>query len=207
MKTHPSVAETGRFNFPLRGIIENVYHKDAPGNTAKQTVVDIALLDGFPPLSKVPLLTSYTTKENGEEWSPEKGAYVMVQFIAGQWRVPVVTGFLPVPDNDIQAATADAPRMHRKRNGIDEVYDKDGNRRIKVAASDFLDVVTDLLVTVINGVTTFISKGKTTIQSQGTVEIDGIGTGAVKGCRQGDSICAYTGKPVIMVSATVKASK
>lgn len=45
------------------------------------------------------------------------------------------------------------------------------------------------------------------IKTSGNVTIDGGGSGATKGCVQGDCICAYTGQPHPMVSATVKASK
>lgn len=49
-------------------------------------------------------------------------------------------------------------------------------------------------------------EGKTTWISNGTVDVDG-GSGAVKGVVQGDCICPYTGKPHIMISSNVKASK
>ena len=194
-------------HFPLRGVVEGVFFKDNPQNKAKQTVVNLRMLDGYPPLAKVPLSYDYMTKENGEEWTPEAGALVMVQFIAGDWRLPVVTRFLAPLEQEITAVAADAPRHHRRRNGTWEIIDKNGNRRVKVAVSDFLDVVQDLTVTVLNGLTKFISKGKTLIQSEGTVEIDGIGTGAVKGMVQGDCLCVYTGKPHPHISASVKGSK
>lgn len=208
MQTHPAVQEQHSYNFPVRGVITAVKHKDHPDNEAKQTVADVRLLDGFPQVHNAQFLYRYMNEIDGEEWTPAVGDTVIVQFLAGNFRRPIITGYLspPVPD-DVAVAAADAPQTHRRRNGTDEKIEKDGTRRIHVAASDFLEVVTDLTVTVLNGMTKFISKGKTLIQSQATVEIDGQGSGAVKGCVQGDCICAYTGKPHIMVSATVKASK
>ena len=48
-------------------------------------------------------------------------------------------------------------------------------------------------------------QGKTVVKSMGGVDMDG-GPGSVKGTVQGDCICAYTGKPHVMRSSTVKSS-
>jgi hypothetical protein len=59
---------------------------------------------------------------------------------------------------------------------------------------------------IVKGNTNVDCDGKTIITSAKTVEIDG-GSGGVKGVVQGDCICAYTGRPHIMVSSNVKASQ
>lgn len=48
--------------------------------------------------------------------------------------------------------------------------------------------------------------GKATIKADGGIDADGTGANALKGCVQGDSICAYTGLPHPHISASVKAS-
>ena len=48
--------------------------------------------------------------------------------------------------------------------------------------------------------------GKAIIKAAGTIEADGEGAGQVKGCVQGDSICAFTGFKHPHISASVKAS-
>ncbi len=48
--------------------------------------------------------------------------------------------------------------------------------------------------------------GKATIEAGGTVEIKGATGAAVKGIVQGDCLCAFTGAPHPMVSATTKGS-
>jgi hypothetical protein len=59
---------------------------------------------------------------------------------------------------------------------------------------------------IVHGNTNVDCDGKTIITSAGSVEIDG-GSGSVKGVVQGDCICAFTGRPHIMVSSNVKASQ
>lgn len=54
---------------------------------------------------------------------------------------------------------------------------------------------------------TVICTGKATVKADGGIDADGTGGGAVKGCVQGDCLCAYTGQPHSHISASVKASK
>jgi hypothetical protein len=195
-------------NIPnLRGLIlpNGVRYKDQTG--AKQTVVDIYLFDYYPDLFNVPLMRTKINMENGEEWSPEPGDLVAVTFLGGDFGDPLVMGCLAPAGNSIDATTEEAPRSHRKRNGTWERVEKDGTRRVHVAMSELMEVTQDLLVSIINGITKIISKGKITLQSEGTVQIDGIGNEEVKGIVQGDSICAYTGKPHPHISASVTGSK
>jgi hypothetical protein len=213
LREPPAMREVRTIDRILKGVIqpEGVFYRDDPQNKTGQTLVNITLFGGYPNISNVPLMTQKVNKENGVEWTPDPGDVVLVQFINGNFWEPVVIGFLPLPGNEIQATRAQAPpgkrRYHLRCNKTDVVIDKDGNRSVHVAASELLEVVTDLTVTVLNGLTRLISKGKTLIKSEGTVEIDGIGTGAVKGIVQGDSIDVFTGKPHCHISASVKGSK
>jgi len=215
MKESPAQRNQLDYTFPLRGLITLVTFKDSPSNTTNQTLVNVGLLDGYPLITDVPLAYPYISKENGEEETPEIGSMVLVQFIAGSFRRPVVTGFLAPPKADILAATADAPRSRRTRNGTSETIEKDGTRRVHVAKDEVVEITGDGTMKVLNGDLTIsvetgnislTSNGKTTIQGNGTVEIIGSEGGVPKGIVTGDCTCMYSGKPHPVVSLTVKAS-
>ncbi len=220
LRTPPPKTEVTTFPYPLKGIVDAVYYVDSNGNAAGQTVVDVQLLFGYPKILKVPVCTGKINKDHGEEWTPDPGDGVVVQFINGNWHDPIVTGYYRLPHTTIQATKADAPagkrRYHRKCNETDLVIDKDGNRTeyiakdetVVIQGSETVTVQTgDVTVDVQAGKCTVHIKGKTVWQSEGTVDIDGTNTGAVKGIVQGDCICPYTRKPHIMVSASVRGSK
>lgn len=129
---------------------------------AKQTLVDLYMYDLLPPLMGVPVLTQKINHDNGEYMDPEPGDLVAVAFFGGNLFDPVVIGFLPPANNTIQSLAAEAPRYHRRRNGTDEKIEKDGTRRIYVAADDILEVVGDGDIYV---------HGKITIHVVGTADI------------------------------------
>jgi phage baseplate assembly protein gpV len=121
----------------------------------ERTVVDCSLYDPTGPttcgaiLTDVPLLYPKLNRHSGEEWTPEKNDLVLIGFVDGNLRDPVVLGCLAPPANAVQAASkADAPRYHRRRNGCWETIDKDGNRQVYVAAGDSLEVVGNGTVTI-----------------------------------------------------------
>lgn len=183
---------------------------------AKQILVDLYMYDLMPPLYGVPLLSQKINKTNGESEDPEAGDLVAVGFFAGNLRDPVVVGFLPPAENEIQSAAADAPRYHRRRNGTDLKIEKDGTRREYVAEDritvienqDQLTVNTgDITIDVVQGKCTVHVKGKTAWTSEGTIDLDGTAGTGVKGIVQGDCVCSYTGKPHPHISASVKGSK
>lgn len=150
MRTNPAVQEVRECFYTLRGIIQpnGVLFKDAPLNKTGQTLVDISLLGGYPDIYRVPLACSKANPDNGEEWTPEPGDMVLVQFINGSFHAPVVTGFLYQPGNNLQANADEAPRLHRRRNGVDEVITKTGSRVVHIAEHDNLTVVGDGTVTI-----------------------------------------------------------
>ncbi len=197
-----------RMFFPLRGRIMPNGVKYVDGD-AKQVLVDVYLYDLFPAVSNVPVMASKINAVNGDYMDPEPGDLVAVSFFGGNFRDPVVVGFLPTAGNDVQSTAAEAPQSRRVMNGTIETIEKNGTRRLHVAASNVLEAVTDWLMTALNGVATLIAKGKITIKSSGggTVEVDGVGSGAVKGIVQGDCLCSFTGKPHPHISASVKGSK
>lgn len=124
--------------YPLRGVVTGVRFKDT--TKAKQTLVDIYLYHGYHQLYNVPIGTQAINKSNGEEDTPEKGNIVLVSFVGGREDDPIVICFIPSPDNEIQATSAESPRYYRKRNGTHETWDKDGNRTTHVAKDDSLNV-------------------------------------------------------------------
>lgn len=219
MRETPWLREHMQVTVPLRGIIKRVYFKNDKTNLTHQTVADITMLGGYSDLRQVPFMSMKSRAHHGEEWTPEPGDNVVVQFIGGRWSDPIVTGHLPNPDNDIQATTEEAPdkkrRYYRKCNKTDLTIDKDGNRVenvekdeiVTVKGHETLTVKTgDYSITVEAGKCTVYVKGKTTWKSDGTIEHDG-GSGSVKGVVQGDCICPYTRKPHVMISSNVKASR
>jgi len=219
LRQKPAMEGMRAFPYPLQGIIEKVYFKDATGNQLLQTVVDVIPFGGYSKLTKVPLMAQKVNMNAGEEWTPEEGDFVIIMFINGMWTSPIVTGYCNPPSNEIMATEAQAPkgkrRYHMKCNKTDIVIDKDGNRTtyvngnetVKIKNSEIVTVETgDITVDVVQGKCTVHIKGKTAWTSDGTIELDG-GSGSPKGVVQGDSICCYTGKPHPHISATVKASK
>lgn len=131
LRETPWLQEHMQVLVPLRGIIKQVYFMDDAANKTHQTVADITMLGGYSDLRKVPFLSMKSRAEHGEEWTPEPGDNVVVQFINGRWSDPVVVGHLPNPDNIIQATITDAPvgqrRYHSRCNKTDFIIDKDGN--------------------------------------------------------------------------------
>jgi uncharacterized protein YdaT len=208
--------EVLNFNATLKGNITNVRFVDDSSNKTGQTVVDVLLMGGYTELRKVPLTTSKTNSDNGEEWTPEVGDVVLVQFINGNYADPVVTGFMPVPDNTIQSNASEAPRYHRRRNQTDLVIEKDGTER-KYIKKDKITVIEgheqvtvnsgDITIDVVQGKCTVHVKGKTAWTSEATIELDGTAGTGVKGIVQGDCICPFIRKPHIHISASVKGSK
>jgi phage baseplate assembly protein gpV len=177
---HPLAAEESewRMNSPVRGVIRGVRFADQ--TAIRRTVVDCYVIDrtgrrterGI--LYNVPLLYPKINADNGEEWSPEAGDYVLIGFINGNLRDPVVLGCLGPPDNTIQAKAAEAPRCHRRRNGTDEKIEKDGTRRVFVAKDDILDVVGDGTVTIGGNVSVTV-EGNVTVNVVGQATVTVIG--------------------------------
>lgn len=168
MRTNPAVQEVRECFYTLRGVIQpnGVLFKDAPLNKTGQTLVNISLLGGYPDIYRVPLACSKANADNGEEWTPEPGDQVLVQFINGSFHAPVVTGFLYQPDNNLQANAAEAPRYHRRRNGTDEVITKTGTRIVHIAEHDNLNVVG-------NGTVTIHGNASVHVYGTATVNVDG----------------------------------
>jgi len=161
--------------FPLRGRVSGVFFKDT--TRGKQTLVHLYMYGQWPDLFNVPLLHSKINSQNGEDWTPERGDEVAVQFFGGDINDPVVIGFLPPPGNAIEAETAEAPRYNRRRNGTDEVIDKEGSRIIYVAKNDTLVVEEDATIHV-KGDASLTVDGNVNIQVGGdlTANVDGTST-------------------------------
>lgn len=154
----------------VRGVIESIkFFQESAG--LERTVVDCFIYDPTGPvtysskLCNVPLLYPKLNRTNGEAWTPEKDDMVLIGFIDGNLRDPVVLGCLAPPSNAIQAATkADAPRMHRQQSGTWEKLEKDGTRRVHVAADDNLEVVGSGAVTIGGNLTVnIIGNGNVTL--------------------------------------------
>ena len=95
-------------------------------------------------------------------------------------------------------------RLKNLKSGESALYSDEGDSVI-LKRGRIMEVTTQTLT--VNCVTATVNAtGKAIIKAVGTVEVDGVGSGAVKGCVQGDSICAFTGFVHPHISASVKAS-
>ena len=174
MAENPAILRGREIHFPLRGIVGAVRFKDHPKNMTGQTVVDISMLDGFPPAYNVPLSYDHIDQQNGRDETPLVGSLVLVQFIAGRIGMPVVTRYLASPNTaeGILALSSEAPCSKRTRNGTSETIAKDGSRTLHVAAGDIVDITGDGAVT-IGGTLTITVNGNATITSTtGTLTLD-----------------------------------
>jgi hypothetical protein len=188
----------------LRGRIVGVFCKDTrPG---RQTLVSVFLYDGYPALYDVPVLTPYSSAQDGEAWTPKEGDEVVVGFIAGRVSDPYVVGFVSQPNNPIEKASSEKVLYRRRMGGGYEQIDTSGNRITVIEGSEDLTVNTgDVTINVLAGKATVTVAGKTVWTSAG-IDLVG-GAGDVKGVIQGDCLCVYTLQPHGHVSATVKATK
>jgi hypothetical protein len=215
--------------YPLRGLITGVRFKDQ--TKAKITLVDIYLYHGYHQLYNVPVATRAFNKDNGEEDTPEKGNIVLVGFVDGREDDPIVIGFFPSPENEIQANKVESPRYYKKRNGIHETWDKEGNKAVHVAKDDSLNIVGDKNedvtgdnIETVGGNKTETVIGTRTVKSTGAgkleseakneiiggagVDVDGgSGSSDASGCVNLKSICPFIGSFHIDGSTNVKVTK
>lgn len=187
LRTTPWQEQALQVPYPLRGIITSVQYKDAA--SFRQTTANIRLLGGYSnALENVPFCSAkYNGQDEGtgEEWTPEPGDNVVVQFLNGRWSDPIITGMLPNPDSPIQATSTDAPtgkrRYHRKCNKTDLVIDKDGNRIEYVSKNETVVVQDNETLTVVNGnLTITVQQGNTTITTQGNTTIQTYGDTSIR---------------------------
>jgi hypothetical protein len=236
LRENPAMQKVRNIDRLLKGVIQpnGVLTRDNQQNNAGVTMVNITLYGGYPNITNVPIMAKKFNKENGEEMTPDPGDLVLVQFINGNFWEPVVMGFLPLPENEIEATTEEAPpgkrRYHLRCNKTDVAIDKDGNRTTTVTGNDTKHTIIDEALTVDGKRTTIIEghdattvtsgdltisvsagkctvhiAGKTAWTSDAGIDLDG-GSGSPAGVVQGKCTCAYTGAPHPHISATVKAS-
>lgn len=168
MRVNPARQSMSEQFYTKRGTIGSVRFQDHPEHP-RFTVVDV-IMEGFPLLVNVPVLSPKINKNNGEEWTPEPGDWVLVSFIDGNFYQPFVMGYLPTINNEIQATVEAVPfgkrRYHMRCNDTDVVIDKDGNRITYIAGNQDEEV---------EGNDTLIVHGNVTIHVFGTatVNVDG----------------------------------
>lgn len=171
LRQHPSMQNMQMFPFPLTGIISAIKFTDAINNTTQQTLVDINLHQGYGALIDVPLSAGKANGHSGEEWTPDMGDMVIVQFIGGRWTKPLVTGYCNTPNNKLQAKKIDVPansrRYHFRCNRADLKIDKDGNRITYIDENEILEVSKKASLTVLtDDYVITIEKGKLEINVQ-----------------------------------------
>ena len=159
--------------FPLRAIITKVTFRAA--TKGKRTLVNLFLYDHWPLLVDVPLLHEKMNGSNGVDWTPEVNDMVIVQFIGGNLRDPIVTGWVAAPGNDMECDSAsEAPRFYRKHQGTSEKIQKDGVRRVVVANDDYETVSGDQTIAVSGNRVITVGEDETiTVSGNGTVNVSG----------------------------------
>lgn len=214
MRQVPAVVRMQEMFYPVRGkvVVGGVKLKDSAENKTNQTVLSIKLYDELDSvIHDVPVAASDScNKVKGGSVTPEEGDNVLVSFINGDFFDPIVTAFLPVANNEIQADSENSPISYRKFRGTHESIDKDGNRSVYVAAGDTLEVVGNGAVTIggalnvtVTGDANIVATGKTTVQGE-QVEIIGADGAPVVGVLTGATTCHFTGSPIVQKSETVK---
>lgn len=171
----------GTFHGLLRGMIDGVSTRGASVNGAAQTLVSVRLEvigserlrpGGFggPALARVPITSPKIGWRDGERWTPQVGDLVLVGFVQGNLRDPVVLGALPPPGSELEPAAEDEAGYLRQCHGTLERIRTDGRREVFVAADDFLEVVGDGAVTIGGNVTVTV-QGNATIQVIGSTDL------------------------------------
>jgi len=95
-------------------------------------------------------------------------------------------------------------RLKNLESGEVALYSDEGDSVI-LKRGRIMEVTTETLIA--NTATATVNcSGLAKVVAQGGIEADGIGSNAVKGCVQGDSVCAFTGMIHPHVSSSVKAS-
>lgn len=209
LREKPAMDDMRRFPYPLKGIIKEVLFQDHPQNPTHQTVVHLYMMGGYSELRMVPVCTPKINANAGEEWTPEEGDLVLVQFVDGRWTDPVVTGYLGQPSNDVAATMTDVPRgkrrYHMKCNGTTVTVDKDGNYIINGAKDANITISGDVNLT-IAGTANITVTEEAKIMALGGVTLDGSGTEIVAGVVTALTVCPFTQAPHAGASLTVKAS-
>jgi phage gp45-like len=158
MRENPAVKEIRTCDSVMLGFIQEhgVFFPENEQNPTAKTLVNVSLLNGWPDIKRVPVMTVKTNTSNGTWADPEPGDQVVVAFLNGNFFEPLVIGFLPPHHNKLDATQADAPRYHRAWQKTTETISKVGRRTIHVDENDILDVVGDGTVTIGGNLTTHI---------------------------------------------------
>lgn len=133
-------------------------------------------------------------QQYGYTSNPPKGAMAIVLPIGGRTAHGIVI-----------ATEHGSYRLKSLKPGETALYTDEGDSVI-LKRGRVMEVTTQTM-TVNCATATVNCTGKATVKASGGIDADGMGTGAVKGCVQGDCICAFTGAPHSHISASVKASK
>lgn len=156
----------------VRGQIVGVTSPDSEKNVWGVTVVDVSIGSFYATtVYNVPLLSPHANIDNGEYWSPEVGDRVLVGFIDGMFRDPIVYGCLSRASSVLEPNAAEYPWYKKVLNSTSEMIGKDGTRRIHVAHDDVLEIVGDGTVTI---------GGNLSVTVTGNATIDVTGTALVK---------------------------
>ncbi|WP_102418057.1 hypothetical protein [Vibrio cyclitrophicus] len=214
---------TGQWHLPRWGKVVALPELPEEGDLSDRFyphyAVNVQLLDekgmeyeDKPPLQAVPLPVPGLGDHAGRLEPPAIGSIVELGFMFGQPDKPFIRCVLPLGFK--LPGIKEGESRYQQRKGVYQLVDKDGNFERKTDQADKLECLTQQIkvlenrIAEIDGNHTETVKGNKSSTAKKIIEVaDLITMNGGTGVCTGASICPFTGKPHVDVSATVKAGK
>ncbi|WP_146449948.1 hypothetical protein [Vibrio kanaloae] len=214
---------TGQWHLPRWGKVVALPELPEEGDLSDRFyphyAVDVKLLDekgmeyeDKPPLQAVPLPVPGLGDRAGRLEPPAVGSIVEIGFMFGQPDKPFIRCVLPLGFK--LPGIKEGESRYQQRPGVYQLTDKDGNFERKTDQADKLECLTQQIkvlenrIAEIDGNHTETVKGNKSSTAKKIIEVaDLITMNGGTGVCTGATICPFTGKPHVDVSATVKAGK
>ncbi|MGF1710145.1 hypothetical protein [Vibrio sp. 99-70-13A1] len=214
---------TGQWHLPRWGKVVALPELPEEGDLSDRFyphyAVDVQLLDekgmeyeDKPPLQAVPLPVPGLGDHAGRLEPPAIGSIVELGFMFGQPDKPFIRCVLPLGFK--LPGIKEGESRYQQRKGVYQLVDKDGNFERKTDQADKLECLTQQIkvlenrIAEIDGNHSETVKGNKSSTAKKIIEVaDLITMNGGTGVCTGASICPFTGKPHVDVSATVKAGK
>ncbi|WP_215407605.1 hypothetical protein [Vibrio gigantis] len=214
---------TGQWHLPRWGKVVALPELPEEGDFSDRFyphyAVDVQLLDekgmeyeDKPPLQAVPLPVSGLGDHAGRLEPPAIGSIVELGFMFGQPDKPFIRCVLPLGFK--LPGIKEGESRYQQRKGVYQLVDQDGNFERKTDKDDKLECLNQRIkvlenrIAEIDGDHTETVKGNKSSTAKKIIEVaDLITMNGGTGVCTGATICPFTGKPHVDVSATVKAGK
>ncbi|MEZ9762729.1 hypothetical protein AB4278_07430 [Vibrio splendidus] len=214
---------TGQWHLPRWGKVVALPELPKEGDLSDRFyphyAVDVQLLDekgmeyeDKPPLQAVPLPVPGLGDHAGRLEPPAIGSIVELGFMFGQPDKPFIRCVLPLGFK--LPGIKEGESRYQQRKGVYQLVDQDGNFERKTDKDDKLECLNQRIkvlenrIVEIDGDHTETVKGNKSSTAKKIIEVaDLITMNGGTGVCTGATICPFTGKPHVDVSATVKAGK